>query len=319
MNPTIKTTPKDFFLHLSATVVLYISAGALINLLLSIINYLLPDVLAGYYYANSIAFPISMLIVLVPVLYILENLINRDIAAMPEKKDLWIRRWRIYLTIFLAAALMGGDLIVLINTYLNGEITSRFVYKVLAVLVVSGLIGKYYFFSLYTNYKWASFTRRFNTWFGAILVLAAIITGFIVVGSPTKQRNIRFDNQRVNDLSSIQWQIVNHFQQKGTLPASLAEVADPISGYAIPKDPQTETPYEYAVKSQYTFELCATFALPTQDTKGRGEYYGGRDIAMTSLIYPYPETGEAWNHEVGRTCFERTIDPEKYPQFEIYK
>ena len=85
MNETTKTTPKDFFLHLSATLALYVSAGALINLLFSVINYYFPDQLAGYFYANAVAWPISMLIILIPTLYVLEYLINRDITKVPEK------------------------------------------------------------------------------------------------------------------------------------------------------------------------------------------------------------------------------------------
>jgi hypothetical protein len=61
-----KTTPKDFFVQFGATVALYVAAGALINLALSIIDYLNPDALAGYFSPSSIAWPISMLVVLVP-------------------------------------------------------------------------------------------------------------------------------------------------------------------------------------------------------------------------------------------------------------
>ncbi len=119
MNQT-KTTPKDFFLHLGATIALYISVGALVNLVYAIINNRFPDALAGYFYSNSIAWPISMLIVLVPILYVLEWLIKKDIDVTPEKKEIWVRRWRIYLTIFIGGAIMAGDLVALINTYLNG-------------------------------------------------------------------------------------------------------------------------------------------------------------------------------------------------------
>src|SRR6185369_13216035 len=144
---TPKTTPKDFFLHLGATVALYAAAVALINLWFSLINYYFPDVLAGYFYGNSVALPISSLVILVPILYLLEWLIIKDIRKMPEKADIWVRRWRIYLTLFLATILMAGDLIALINTFLNGEITARFVWKVVVILLVAGCVGKYYFFS----------------------------------------------------------------------------------------------------------------------------------------------------------------------------
>ena len=74
-------------------------------------------------------------------LYLAEWFIVRDIAKVPEKADIWIRRWRIYLTLFLAVVLIGGDLIALINTYLNGEITARFIYKVI-VIILKSRIGR---------------------------------------------------------------------------------------------------------------------------------------------------------------------------------
>ncbi len=296
-----KTTPKDFFLHLGATVALYVAAGALINLSFSVINYFLPDTLAGYFYGNSVAWPISMLIVLVPILYVLEWFINRDITRMPEKADLWIRKWRIYLTLFLAVVLFGGDLIALINTYLNGEITARFVYKVILILFVAGSIGKYYFYSIYTSHRWSKFARRANAWFGIILVVVAIVTGFIAVGSPAKQRALRFDSQRVNDLSSIQWQVINYWQGKQKLPVALTDLNDTISGFIVPTDPETKTVYEYSVKAISggpSFELCATFS----------------EVSQANISYPSPVGGvsDVWTHDKGRVCFERTIDPQLY-------
>ncbi|MDB5239168.1 MAG: hypothetical protein JWO00_503 [Candidatus Parcubacteria bacterium] len=311
-----KTTPKDFFLHLGATIVLYVGAGALISLAFSIINYLLPDQLAGYFYAPSLAWPISMLLVLTPLLYILEWVINRDVARIPEKRDIWIRRWRMYLTIFLTVALIGGDLIALINVYLNGEVTARFIYKILAILIIAGTIGKYYFFSIVDSPRWTPNARRFIPWFGIVLVLAAVIGGFLVVGSPAKQRNMRFDNQRVSDLTNIQWQLVNQWQQKGTLPTTLSALNDSISGFTVPTDPATSAQYEYVLKDKTSFDLCATFALESQDTKGRGAYSSG-GFGGTDMSYPSPAgvgvTDDSWAHPAGHACFTRTIDPSRYP------
>lgn len=313
----MKTTPKDFFLHLSATAVLYVAAGALINLWFTVINYFFPDQLAGYFYGNAVAWPISMLVVLVPALYILEWFIARDVARMPEKKDLWIRKWRIYLTVFLAAALVIGDLIALINVYLNGEITVRFGYKVLAMLLIAGTIGKYYFFNLHSEHRWAALSRRMHPTFGIILVVAAIVLGFMAVGSPAAQRAYRFDSQRVNDLGSLQSQVVYYWQTKEKLPTMISDLADPLSYYSVPTDPETESPYEYSVKGPLSFELCATFSRASRDDKGRGEYGYGGGFAMSRPVYDmaYPIIGDQdnWKHEEGRTCFVRTIDPDKYP------
>ena len=312
----MKTTPKDFFLHLLATIVLYISAGALINLAFSVINYFKPDQLAGYFTSSSVATPISMLIVLIPILYVLEWLIARDARIAPEKQEIWIQKWRVYLTLFLAGAAIIGDIIALVNTYLNGEITSRLVYKVLAVLIIAGIVFAFYIVKKVQ-------VRKVLAVAGIVVALATIVGGFLTVGSPTKQRGLRFDSQRVSDLSSIQWQIINHWQQKGKLPATLTDLNNSIGGYIVPSDPNTSASYGYSVVTGTTsvaFQLCAEFSLPSQDTKGRGAYGGGyggfggvayRDVATS---YPYPgSNNDVWSHGAGKACFDRTIDPDMYP------
>ena len=310
-----QTTPKDFFLHLAATVALYAAVGSLINLAFSVINYFNPDTLAGYFYAGSVAWPISMLIVLVPILYVLEWMIARDIAKTPKKKEMWIRRWRTYLTIFLAGLLMAGDLITLINVYLSGEIRSRFVYKVIVIILVAGAIGKYYFFDLYDTYRYATLAKRFNAWFGIVLVIAAIVAGFLAVGSPAKQRDLRFDQQRISDLGNIQSMLLyNSWQVKGSLPISLDELNDPLAGFTVPTDPETKAAYGYTRTASTTFSVCATFAQPSQDIKGRGSFgYGGVGTDMSYPSYYPGMENEQWNHEAGNACFERKIDPLRYP------
>lgn len=308
MNQT-KTTPKDFFLHLGATVALYVGIVSIINLYFSVVNYYFPDVLAGSYYASYIALPISVLIVVVPVLYVLEWLIKKDLNLIPDKAESWIRKWRIYLTLFLAGVVMAGDLIVLINTYLSGEISARFIYKFLIVLVIMGIVFVYY---ILEKIEKSVKLKSVLAYVGIIISILAIVLGFMVVGSPTKQRNIRFDSQRVSDLQNIQYQILNYWQQKSKLPSDLKEMKDPLSGVSIPTDPSTKIEYEYRIKNQATntFELCSVFSLKTQDNKGRGAYY---DSIATSY-YPGFEN-DSWNHEPGRVCFERTIDSEKYPPY----
>lgn len=306
-----KTTPKDFFLHLGATIALYVGVIAIINLYFSVVNYYFPDVLAGYYYASSMAWPISVLIVVIPILYVLEWLIKKDIRLTQEKSEVWIRRWRIYLTLFLAGIVMAGDIITLINTYLSGEISIRFVYKIIIVLVILAIVFVYY---ILEKIEKSVKLKSAIAYLGLIISLLAIVLGFLVVGSPYKQRILRFDNQRINDLQNIQYQIVNYWQTKGKLPLTLDEMKDPIYYSDIAKDPETSIAYEYRTKNNLTFELCSNFGLKSEDNKGRGGYSGG------SITYPniYISLGsensnDVWNHNSGRVCFDRTIDPEKYP------
>ena len=295
-----KTTPKDFFLHLAATVFLYAAVIALINLAFAVANRALPDVLQSFYGVSDVVWPISMLLVLVPVTYLIEWLINRDIAKMPEKREVWIRRWRIYLTLFLTAVTIIIDLIALINTFLNGEITSRFVYKVLIVFVVSGVVFAYYILARAgkkgVQKKW----RTVLMWLGVFLTLAAIIGGFIIVGSPATQRAMRFDEQRINDLQSIIFQIANYAQSTGKLPDSLQATNDATSRFVVPVDPETHTPYEYSVTTATSYKLCATFNLSAADDH--------------PVMNDYPMQGDisSWKHTFGHSCLEESIYPTRY-------
>lgn len=304
-----KTTPKDFFLHLGATIALYASAIALMNLAFTVVDRIWPDALANYWTPSAVVWPISMLLVLVPVLYVIEWLLTRDISRLPEKKDVWIRRWRLYLTLFLTGATIAGDLIALINTYLGGEITTRFVAKVLIVLVVSAIIFAFYLLERLSDSKPVGKWPAMISWLGLAVILASIVAGFIFVGSPAKQRSIRFDEQRINDLSSIQWQIVNYWQAHGRVPLKLADLNDTLGGFTVPTDPETGDPYQLQTSVPdplHSFSLCATFDLPSSDP--------GEASLNSYPAQPYVDSLSGnWDHTAGLTCLDRTIDPSRYP------
>ena len=142
------------------------------------------------------------------------------------------------------------------------------------------------------------------------VVAAMIIVGFFIVGSPKEERMRQFDERRVNDLSSLQYEVINYWQSKLKLPAKLDDLNSDIRGFTVYTDPETGAPYEYAIKGDKTFELCATFGLQSDDT------------AIVQNPFPASPAGapkykdgyrESWKHAAGRTCFERTIDPDLYP------
>lgn len=303
MNET-KTTPKDFFLNLGALICLYFSLISFLNLIFAIIDKYLPDAVSGYDFGlYTIRWTISILIILFPLYIYLSRLIHADIYRIPEKKNLWIRKWSSYLTLFLTGATIAVDLIILINVFLGGEITVRFVAKIISVLIVSALVFAYGLYDLRRVDIGEKSRLLAISIIASIIVLITIVIGFMAAGSPFAERNRRFDNQRVQDLTSIQYQITNYWQKKGALPLSLSDLNDPLSSFTIPRDPENKTMYEYATKDATHFELCATFSLPSST-----------DASQT---YPaYPDNAEMSNqfaHGAGRTCFDRGIDPALYP------
>ncbi|MDP2594165.1 MAG: DUF5671 domain-containing protein [bacterium] len=310
-----KVTPKDFFLWAGAMIALYASVVAFISLLFSYLNYIYPDALTYYSgdpYSSGVSYEMASLIVLVPIFLAISHVIIKSIKADPTRESVWVRRWAIYLTLFAAAAMIAGDLITLIMYFFNGDTTLRFVLKVLVVLLVAVGIFLYYLADLRGYWYREVAKARLVRWAAGALVLVTIGAGFFIIGTPWEARQYRFDEQRVSDLQNIQYQIINYWQTKQKIPASLEDLLDPLYGVSIPQDPKTGVAYEYAKTGGFSFELCATFDAPT-----RPSAKDGRVVPMGATFAPAPvgpiTTNDVWQHSAGRTCFERTIDPERYP------
>jgi hypothetical protein len=73
----------------------------------------------------------ASIIVLFPIGLFLMWLIRRDMTKDPTLSQLWVRRWALIFTLFVAGVTAAGDLIALLTTFLRGEdITLAFIPKV---------------------------------------------------------------------------------------------------------------------------------------------------------------------------------------------
>lgn len=321
-----KLSVSFFFLSLGVLISLITSVIAFLNLVFESLNKKYPDVLNAVYqygYSNyqyeSMRIALATLIIFFPVFilisYFWEKVKEDDFGSI----DQIIKKWVIYIILFLSSIVIIVDLVTLVRYFISGEITNRFILKVLSALLVSLVIGFYYMFLL-KNKKKILF-KKIIILFSVVLVMTSIIYSFSIMGSPKTQRLLRLDDRRVNDLQDIQYQVINYWQQKEKLPENIKELSNPMTRYSLPLDPEFEKGkvYEYFVKDKLVFELCATFSL--EMPKGWNEYTGGR-MPMEGVGFDkaisYPSFGginESWDHKEGRTCFERTIDKDIYPPF----
>lgn len=308
MDTTKNQLPRDVFLYLLSVVALAMTAVNFGVLLFQYINIYLPDKLVDQAYMitsyfGAIRWSISTLVIVFPVFLWVSNFLRKDVVSHPEKRELKIRKWLLYLTLFVAGMVVIGDLVALVYNYLQGDLTFRFFLKICSISFIAGSIFYYYRNELREE------GQKSLTWFARIvtgIVTAAVIIGFVVAGSPQAQRSVRFDQQRVGDLQSLQWQIINYWQRKEKLPETLDLLRDDISGFQVPLDPTTDKSYEYHVNSSTSFTLCGVFeADNVADTNSIPK------PAIGSAV-PY-ERGGTWIHGVGRVCFDRTIDPDLYP------
>ena len=305
------TTAKDFFLWAGAMVAFYWSVIAFIFLVFNYIEYTFPNVLTYYPsdpYQSGISYQMASIIVLFPLYLWLMHIIRRSIENDPSRKEIWVRRWALILTLFVAGIAIAADLITLLTTFLNGEeLTTAFLLKVLVILLVAG--GVFMHFSADLKGYWELFpARRSYVRIGvAVLAVITIVSGFFIVGTPQDARKARFASERVYALQDIQSRVTNYWQAKRALPASLASLSDPLTYGPVPVDPETGEPYTYQATGALSFKLCATF-----NKESRTGY------AETRAMMPVPEgikgmAQDTWQHGAGEVCFSRTIDPSFYP------
>ncbi len=111
-------------------------------------------------------------------------------------------------------------------------------------------------------------------------VVIAIAVGFWLLGSPAKRRQIRTDQQRLNDLKAIAMEL-RSLSASG-LPAALSDDVrrkDPISGQ----------PYEYRRIDKTHYELCATFTTDSSEDRLQ-PVASGKD--------------HRWQHPSGQHCYQ---------------
>ncbi|OGF62045.1 hypothetical protein A2926_01635 [Candidatus Giovannonibacteria bacterium RIFCSPLOWO2_01_FULL_44_40] len=302
-----KTGPKDVFLHLLSSIALYVSAGSFAALIFNYVNVLLPDTVSDNYYSllaaySAIRWSLAILIVVFPVYVWSVWFLNKSYAASPEKREMKIRKWLLYFTLFAAGIIVIGDFVTLIYNFLQGELTLRFSLKILAVFAVAGGIFGYYILDIKNKAP-----QKIFAYAASFVMLIAIIAGFFVAGSPKEERARRFDDQRIQHLQMIQSEIINFWIKKAALPKTLDELNDPIRGVVIPKDPETNAAYIYEIKDKENFKLCAAFNLPSFGSQGKTERPFLPDSYYGALL-----PAENWQHDVGYTCFDRKIDKDLY-------
>lgn len=309
-NLSVKSSAKDVFLYLLMVIMLAVGVGFFITLVWQYINIKLPDPIEFYRQGafNLMRSAISALVIVWPVLILSSWMIKKDLYSINEKRNIWVRKWLLYLTLFVASLTVIINLISLTNSFLGGELTMRFFLKVATVLLVAVGVFAFYLWELRRDVEKKTNVHRIVCALSFVLVTGWVVAGLLVVGTPSGQRMVRFDEMRVNDLSSIQNEVLAHWIQKGTLPETLDKVADSISGYIVPVDPETGEAYKYRPTGDLTFELCANFttSLESSDTQ--------RDIAIPRNAY-YSDFGGgalSWDHDLGEQCFERKIDPDLY-------
>jgi hypothetical protein len=149
---------REAFQYLVMFLTLYISAFSVGTLLFEFINRWLPDAAQAYDYGlvastSTIRAASASLIITFPIFLFMAWLLQKAINRDPTKRSSLVRKWLTYVTLYFATGIIIGDLITLVTYLLGGELTLRFVLKVVVVLAISGSIFGYYLWDLRSEEK----------------------------------------------------------------------------------------------------------------------------------------------------------------------
>lgn len=290
---------KHFVLQLGSLITLFLSLGFLLSLLFGYIHLQFTDPADTAWEiesaASNIRIGFAMVVVFFPAYIILTRVVNKLRRKEKQTSYVGFTKWLIYFSLLLAGLVLLGDLVAVIMSFLEGDITIRFILKALAVLVVIGSAFLYYL--LDANGYWLK-RERYSILYGLIvftLIVIALIASMTFIDSPSEVRASRIDQNQVYDLQSIQWRIQDYVALNNRLPENLEALE---GEEQLPQATAERSAYRYETTAE-GFVLCATFskdALPHDNS-----------FAMPFDKEAIIRNPDNWQYEAGETCFERTV------------
>ncbi len=292
-------TAKHFVLQLGSLASLYLSVSFLLVLLFGLINLMFPDAAEGYWAvesaASSVRLGIAMVVVFFPTYLILTRIVNKARRDQNATVYLGLTKWLIYLSLLIGGAVLLGDLVAVILSFLEGELTQRFFLMAAAVLVVVG--AAFYYYVLDAKGYWMKEEQK-SIIFAAVMagvVAVSVVYGFTYIETPAEVREQKLDMQQLTDLQNIQFQIESYYSLNSALPKNLSELA---TVGPLPEAPEERETYTYELTAK-GFKLCATFATASNPN----EIGWAPIFDETAAI----KNRDNWTHGEGRYCFERVV------------
>jgi len=291
---------REAFFYLVLFVTLYITAFNVGSLLFQLLNRALPDLTEiasswDAYSAEAARRAIAGVVIAFPIFLFMSRLIGRTMLRDPEKRASKIRKWLTYITLFVSACVIIGDLTFLVTQVLSGELALRVGLKVLAVLLIAGVIFARYLTDLRREEERAQLEPPRPSTLARVAgvgALAALIFGLLAVGSPQDVRFRKIDAERLGDLMRIEGEITGYYRDHRGLPSTLDALMElPASNVRRVKDPATGVPYGYRIVDSTTYELSAIF------------------YAADSISERYDHGTHFWRHPAGPHRYTITIPP----------
>ena len=300
MDSQNSNTAKFTFLYLLSLVSLAFFAVSVGIILFQLINKNITDIVESYntrYSIEALRFALSAMIVSAPVYLVSVWQINKSLFSGVLSKDSAIRKWLTYFIVLVTSLIMIGETIGVINNFLNGELTLKFILKSATVLIIAGAIFYYYLRDIKREEVENKKDGLIKIYFYATVIISVIIfiAGIFFVESPMEARARRFDNEVVNRLSMIENAVQQYYTEENKLPESLEMVKEEVD-YITEDDlrnPVTKKIFELKILDAKKYELCTEFQ---RSNINDSDPYESKDYFASN-----------WEHDAGYQCIEKKV------------
>jgi hypothetical protein len=284
-----------YLLSLVALVFLSISVGIIV---FQIINKEIVDIINDYavnYNDGAMKFAISSIIVSAPIYYLTSRQIYKNLFKGDLDKDAGVRKWLTYFILLVSVVVMIGFLIATINSFLGGDLTTKFILKTLTALIISGTVFSFYLYDIRRENIQGQKNKVISlyAWVSLTLILVVFVFSWFVVDSPVETRNKKIDGEIISDLYEINSAVLNYYNTNDKIPADLDVLLNNPDGFRLSvqaiQHPNSDKYYDYEVLSDDEYKICADF-LTSNMEDNIDRYYGNE-----------------YNHDGGYQCFSQKV------------
>lgn len=286
LNSDAKSGAFHLFLYLTGFLSFGFVFFGLTNILFEFFNKTLAgdDPLATVFNQESVRMAIAFLIIAGPLYYFLINLINRKLFLKEIDVLSGVRKVLTYLALFVLVAIIIGDLIFLLSSFLNGDYTEIFLAKAFSLLILAGVFGCFYFWEVRRK---IIEKKNFSLWLGGFLILwlGILFLGFSIIDKPSVAREKRLDAKIIMQMNSLRNEIKVFYSDKKRNPTQ-SELENRVAGEESIALKKGEI--EYVPKDFDEYSLCGVFKHEWDGKEQSSDFWND----------------SFWKHPQGKYCFE---------------
>lgn len=294
---------KFAFLYMLSLVALVLTSLSIGMVIFQIINKYILDPIGRFgqsFSSDLLRFAIAALIMAAPLFFLTSRQIYKNLFKGVLAKDAGVRKWLTYFILLVSSLIILSWFIGLINNYLGGELTIKFILKAITAMGISAIVFTFYFHDIRRDKVVGQKDNVIKMYFygSLIIIIAVFASALLIVESPQQARDRKLDNAVLEDFNTISNGLNNYYRGNQKLPVTLEELKSEVLFVTEEnfKDPDTGQVYEYEVIGDKKYQLCAVFRTSNVD-----------DQDFSNRFYR-----EEWSHKTGRQCINQSIEQKEY-------